>query len=367
MLSLTKKNCNMSNTDSYIRLAISFILIIIAVKTQCYLLMLMSIFLAYTGIAKHCFAYDLFKINEKFSLKNYYMSYLPKHNPSAVFIFDEKGNISFENESASTNFNQIENFKDFNIIDTSKALETLIEDTFYYKFDNFHFQLDVKAIKDINSILVYATDITEIMELNVEIEKTQKEIIYTMGEIGETRSKETGNHVKRVAQYSYMLAIEYGLSTEEADKLKMASPMHDIGKVGIPDSILNKPGRHTAQEFGIMKTHAQLGCDMLKNSDRPIIKAAAIVASQHHERYDGKGYPNGLKGEDIHIYGRITAIADVFDALGSKRVYKEAWELNKILELFKNERGAHFDPKLVDIFFNNLDDFLEVRDKYKDI
>ncbi|MCV6608960.1 MAG: HD domain-containing protein, partial [Campylobacterales bacterium] len=199
-----------------------------------------------------------------------------------------------------------------------------------------------------------------------EIENTQKEIIYTMGEIGETRSKETGNHVKRVAEYSKILALHYGLDEEEAEKLKMASPMHDIGKVAIPDSILNKPGKHDEQEWKIMKTHSNLGYEMLKKSSQPIIQAAAIVAKEHHEKWDGSGYPKGLKEEEIHIYGRITAVADVFDALGSKRVYKDAWELDRILKLFEEEKGKHFDPKLVEIFFENLDEFVKVRDQFQD-
>ena len=147
----------------------------------------------------------------------------------------------------------------------------------------------------------------------------------------------------------------------------MASPMHDIGKIAIPDNILNKPGRHTKEEFEIMKTHAQIGFEMLNKSDRPIIKAAAIVAKEHHEKWNGSGYPNGLHGEDIHIYGRITAIADVFDALGSDRVYKKAWDDEKIFQLFRDEKGKHFDPKLVDIFFKHLDKFLQIRDEFKDI
>jgi len=206
----------------------------------------------------------------------------------------------------------------------------------------------------------------EIGSLNTEIVDTQSEIINTMGEIAETRSKETGNHVKRVAFYSELLALQYGLSKEEAEKLKHASPMHDIGKVGIPDNILNKPGRHTEDEFEVMKTHATIGYEILKNSKRELLKAAAIVAHEHHEKYDGSGYPRGIKGEDIHIYGRITALADVFDALGSDRVYKKAWELDRILQLIKDGRGAHFDPKLVDIFLANLDQFLEIRDRLKD-
>jgi len=206
----------------------------------------------------------------------------------------------------------------------------------------------------------------ENIKLNKEIVQTQKEIIFTMGTIGESRSKETGNHVKRVAAYSYILAKLYGLSEEEATLIKEASPMHDIGKVAIPDSILNKPAKLTKEEFKIMKSHAQLGYDMLKHSDRPILKTAAIIALQHHEKYNGKGYPRGLKGEDIHIYGAISAIADVFDALGSDRCYKKAWSIQKIINLIIEETGEHFHPVLANLFLANLDKFLEVRDKFKD-
>lgn len=206
----------------------------------------------------------------------------------------------------------------------------------------------------------------ELMALKQEIEDTQKEVVFTMGAIGESRSKETGNHVKRVAEYSKLLALYYGLPEEEAEMIKQASPMHDIGKVAIPDAILNKPGKFTPEEFEHMKKHAELGYEMLKHSQRKLLKCAAIVAYEHHEKYNGKGYPNGTSGEDIHIYGRITAIADVFDALGSDRCYKKAWDDEKIFNLFKEERGEHFDPKLVDIFFEHLDEFLEIRDKFKD-
>jgi len=199
-----------------------------------------------------------------------------------------------------------------------------------------------------------------------DIINTQKEIIYTMGEIAETRSKETGNHVKRVAEYSKIIALKLGLHVEEAEMLKLASPMHDIGKVGIPDAILNKPGKLTPDEFKIMKTHAQLGYDMLKHSNKKILKAAAIVAHGHHEKYNGNGYPNGTIGEEIHIYARITAVADVFDALGSDRVYKKAWDDERIWKLFRKESGEHFDPKIIDIFFENLDEILKFRDTHKD-
>ena len=202
--------------------------------------------------------------------------------------------------------------------------------------------------------------------LEKEIEDTQKEVVFKMGAIGETRSKETGNHVKRVAEYSKILALEYGLSESDAEVLKQASPMHDIGKVGIPDNILKKPGRLDKDEIEIMKTHSKLGYEMLKGSNRPLLKVAAILAHEHHEKWDGSGYPRGLKGEEINIFGRITAIADVFDALGSNRCYKEAWEDERVYELFRKQRGKHFDPKLVDIFFDKLPLFLEIRDKFKD-
>ncbi len=178
----------------------------------------------------------------------------------------------------------------------------------------------------------------------------QKEIIYTMATIGESRSKEIGNHVKRVALYSQTLALFYGLSKSEAKVLKLASPMHDIGKVAISDDILNKPVKFTSEEFETIKTHSRLGFEMLKNSQRPIIKAVAIVAYEHHEKYDGTGYPNGLKGKDIHIFGRITAITDVFDTLSSNRVYKKAWKLEEVIDFFKEQRGKHFDPELIDLF-----------------
>ena len=213
----------------------------------------------------------------------------------------------------------------------------------------------------------YAAETLVAVRMAQEILDTQREVVFTMGAVGESRSKETGNHVKRVAEYSKILALAYGLPEEEAELLKQASPMHDIGKVAIPDAVLNKPGRFNAEERAIMDTHAELGYHMTNQSERPLLKAASIVSYEHHEKWDGTGYPQGNAGEDIHIYGRITAIADVFDALGSDRVYKKAWNDEKILKLFKEERGKHFDPKLIDLLFENIDAIFEVRETFKDI
>ena len=235
---------------------------------------------------------------------------------------------------------------------------------------NYWINITIVPIKNNNNITIeymwIINDLTELFNLNEEIQSTQKEIIYKMGEIGETRSKETGNHVKRVAKYSKLLAKIYGINENEANNLLIASPMHDIGKVGIPDSILKKPGKLTKDEFEFMKDHSMIGYNILKDSNRDILKTAAIVAKEHHEKWDGTGYPLGLKGEEIHIYGRITAIADVFDALGSDRCYKKAWKDEEIFKFFKKEKGKHFDPVLVDLFFDNLEQFLKIRDKYRD-
>jgi response regulator RpfG family c-di-GMP phosphodiesterase len=140
--------------------------------------------------------------------------------------------------------------------------------------------------------------------------------------------------------------------------------MHDIGKIGIPDAILKKPGKLDQDEITIMKTHAEMGFSMLKHSTRPILKTAAIIAHQHHEKWDGSGYPQQLIGDEIHIYGRITAIFDVLDVLVSVRVYKKAWPLEEVLALFKEQRGIHFDPALVDLLLDNLPKFLEIREKH---
>jgi response regulator RpfG family c-di-GMP phosphodiesterase len=204
------------------------------------------------------------------------------------------------------------------------------------------------------------------IQLAQEIDSTQNEIVITLGEVVEARSKETGNHVIRVSEISELLAKRIGLSEGEVSLIKKASPMHDLGKIAIPDYILNKPGRLTKDEFDIMKTHAQIGYDMLKFSNRTLLKYAAIIAHEHHEKYDGTGYPRGLKGEEISIQGRITALADVFDALGCDRVYRKAWPLDKVLHLIREEKGKHFDPNLVNLFFDHLDEILAIIRKYAD-
>lgn len=202
--------------------------------------------------------------------------------------------------------------------------------------------------------------------LNEEIDKAQREMIRVLGEAGEHRSLETGNHVTRVAIYSTMLAKQMNLTPQEIETITMASPMHDIGKIGIPDAVLQKPGRFTDEEYAVMKNHSEIGYEILHGSESALMCAAALISREHHERYDGQGYPRGLSGDEINLLARIVAVSDVFDALISDRCYKKAWEPARVRELFEEERGRQFDPRVVDALFDLWDQFMTVKMKYED-
>ena len=199
-----------------------------------------------------------------------------------------------------------------------------------------------------------------------EIEQTQRELIYTIARITDVHSAETGNHIKRVSEYAKLLAILAGYDKEKAEIFKLAAAMHDVGKIGIPHDILNKPDKLSVQELSVMRKHPNIGYDILSQSKRPLLRAAAIVAHQHHEKYDGSGYPRGLKGKQIHILGRITALADVFDALDTPRSYKKRWALHETMNFIQNESGKHFDPRLVDLLIKHFGHFRKIRDQFPD-
>lgn len=194
-----------------------------------------------------------------------------------------------------------------------------------------------------------------------EIEEGQKEMIFTLTEMVEVTSDETGKHIRRVAEYARLLARHHdALALEDEEIIYCAAPMHDIGKVIIPPEILHKPGKLTPEEFEIVKSHTTKAHDFFKGSNRRFMKAADIIAAQHHEFWDGSGYPKGLKGEEIHLYGRIVAVADVFDALTHQRQYKKAWSVDASVDYIQQRKGTQFDPDLVDIFVQNLDEFLVI-------
>ena len=298
---------NVGIIEGYIRMIIGVSLVSLGTHLLPLIFIPIGLILLYTSATSKCPINHVLRIDSDGAKENRFLSSFPRLNPEPIIAFSNIGEVLFANEPGSLFLGDIDNLKSFiNISDNN--------------------------IKEI---------------------------------IGNS-SKETGNHVRRVAEYSRLLASLVGLDDEECELIRMASPMHDIGKVGIADEILLKPGKLTLDEFEIMKTHSDLGYSMLNHSTRPILKAAAIIARQHHEKWNGKGYPRGKVGAGIHIYGRITAIADVFDALGSKRVYKEAWKLDRILELLESEKGEHFDPDIVELFIGNLDQFLVIRDQFVD-
>lgn len=203
---------------------------------------------------------------------------------------------------------------------------------------------------------VYSAKTVESARLTAELEATQREIIHILGQASEYRSQETGDHIHRVSEISFKLAKLYGLDAEECEQIRLATPMHDLGKIGVPDSVLNKPGKLTETEYAVMKSHAFIGEEMLKYSKRRLLRFAASIAGSHHERWDGRGYPRGLKGEEIPLAARICAVADVLDALSSIRCYKEPWSEERIREEFKNQSGFQFQPELVELLIANWDE-----------
>lgn len=225
-----------------------------------------------------------------------------------------------------------------------------------------HLQLYyAKELLQRNNIALGAKIVHQQKRLLTELEDNQKEMIWMLTELMESTSDETGKHIRRVAEVSSLLAHYHpALTAVDEDMLYHASPMHDIGKMTVPQQILHKSGRYTEEEFKIMKQHTTNAYKLLAGSKRALIQAAAIIAHQHHEKWDGQGYPNQLKSGDIHIYGRIVALADVFDALTHKRCYKDAWDMTEVIDYIQDHRETQFDPELVDIFMQHVDEFKEI-------
>ncbi len=199
-----------------------------------------------------------------------------------------------------------------------------------------------------------------------EIKELSLEIIYRLAKSAEYRDEHTGYHIQRISHYSVAIGAHLGLSNDALDVLKYASPLHDIGKLGIPDSILLKPGPLTPEEWRVMKLHTKIGAEILAGSKIKYLKAAEKIALYHHEKWDGTGYPEGLKGERIPLFARITAIADVFDALTTDRPYRKAMSVEEAFEIIARGRGTHFDPLIVDAFFEIKEELLTIRELFKD-
>jgi response regulator RpfG family c-di-GMP phosphodiesterase len=259
----------------------------------------------------------------------------------------------------------------------SNKISRMMGDTYVGYFPNNSGKASLLVLKGVEEISEIDGKLLEIfcsgvaiafdnILLTQEITDTQAELIMRLGDVVESRSNEAGNHVRRMAEFCHLLAQSAGMSDEETAVLKHAAPMHDIGKIATPDSVLLKPGKLDAAEWEIMKQHPAVGLSILDGSQRPILKAAAVIAHQHHEKFDGSGYPQGLKGEHIHEYARIVAVADVFDALMHKRCYKDAWPVQQVMEHMREVAGHHLDPKYVELLIKNIDKALAINERFPD-
>jgi len=217
----------------------------------------------------------------------------------------------------------------------------------------------IKYGHDLNS------SVSELKAVNLELQKACLDTIHRLVIAAEYKDEDTADHIIRIGRYSALIAEKLGLPEVKAQDMLYAAPMHDIGKIGIPDHILLKPGKLTDEEFDIVKMHATIGAKILSNSNAKIIMLAEQIALSHHERWDSQGYPNGRSGKDIPLAGRIVAVADVFDALTSKRPYKETFPVEVALDIMKKEREQHFDPDVLDIFLTNMDEVLKIRANVK--
>lgn len=233
------------------------------------------------------------------------------------------------------------------------------------------FKLRLKNISQLKESFNITHEFNKMLQVRVEettaaLRESEHEALEVLSKSAEYKDPETASHIARVSHYAKLIAKKVGLSEREQEILYFAAPLHDIGKIGIEDAILLKPGKLTDEEFDIMKTHSKIGASILEKRTNVFLKAGAVIAQTHHEKFNGRGYPEGLKGEDIPLYGRIVAVADVFDALTSVRPYKKAWTFEDATNLLIEEKGEHFDPVLVDLFIDSLDEVRRIYEEFKE-
>ena len=250
-----------------------------------------------------------------------------------------------------------------------RALQSGAKDFLNKPYESVEVITRSRNMIDVRMLHNQARNYAKILEMQVkerteELHDTRLDIIHRLAQAAEYRDNETGLHIVRMGQYSACLGRAVGMSEAQCELLLHASPLHDIGKIGIPDYILLKPGKLDPAEWEIMKTHTTLGAELLSGSRFALMKMGEQIALAHHEKWDGTGYPRGLKGENISLVGRICGVCDVFDALTSKRPYKEAWPVEKTVAEIQNGSGRHFDPKIVACLMDTLPKFIEIKDKF---
>jgi putative two-component system response regulator len=240
--------------------------------------------------------------------------------------------------------------KPLDLVETTQRIQNILEVRLLQnKLRDHNFQLEER-----------------ILERTKELQSTRLSVIQRLGHAAEYRDNDTGNHIKRMSQYAMLLAKQLDLDGSHCNQIFDAIPMHDVGKIGIPDGILLKPGKHNSEEWEVMKTHSVIGYEILSNDPSALISLAAKIALEHHEKWDGSGYPNGLKGEEISIEARICTICDVFDALTSERPYKKAWSVEEAVRYIDDQNGKIFEPMMVEKFKEVLSEFTDIKDQFED-
>ena len=259
-----------------------------------------------------------------------------------------------------------------------KALDMGVRDFLYKPFDQLEAMARIRnmiethllhhEVRRQSEIIHHQNVVLEhrVHQRTQELEDTRLEVVRRLGRAAEYKDNETGLHVVRMSKICKILACAVGMSADDCELLLNASPMHDIGKIGVPDHILTKPGKLDDMEWAAMKKHALMGCEIIGNHPSPLLRMARVVALTHHERWDGGGYPNGLSGEDIPLVGRICALADVFDALTSERPYKQGWSVTEAVDYIKQQSGKQFDPQLVEKFLTHLPQITSIHDNYQE-
>ena len=272
---------------------------------------------------------------------------LTENHPPAILVLTAQHTQSFRQRALDSGARDYVT-KPFDANELLSRIRNLLEVQMAHKY--MHYQNEILEQK--------------IQERTKAIHDTRLQVVRCLGRAAEYRDEETGLHIIRMSKMAAVIAKAAGLDGERCDLLLNAAPMHDIGKIGVPDEILLKPGKFEPEEWQNMQAHAQIGADILSGDDSDLMSMAHDIAISHHEKWNGEGYPNRLKGEEIPLVGRVTALADVFDALTSVRPYKKAWSVESAVDLIKEERGQHFDPRLVDLFLENLPDIIEIKEKY---
>jgi putative two-component system response regulator len=297
---------------------------------------------------------DLFMPNiSGFDVCNYIKSNQVTKNIPIIFITSERDPLSLNKAFELGAVDYIK--KPFDTLEVNARLKT-------------HLKLKIAEdrLKDQNAILEYkvAERTRKLEEKNIEITEIKRETVSRLCLAAELRDTDTGSHIKRIQAYSELIALKCGMSAEDAEQLGLASSMHDLGKIGIPDHILLKSGKLTPEEFEAMKLHTVIGAKALADGQSELLRVAHRVALHHHERWDGQGYPHGLSGENIPLEARIVGLVDVFDALLSKRPYKDPFPLDKVISIIQSESGKHFDPNIIEIFLSSLEEILKLKESF---